>query len=87
MGMILDFESAQIYSISKKKVGMGETNEASWVFWDQLTLELFPATLNEYFINSLSDIPTKWSNKFKQFVGCFRGIVRVYLTILWGWGL
>ena len=39
------------------------------------------------FINTLSANPTKWSNTLKQFVGCFRQIVWVCLTILWVWCL
>ena len=35
-------------------------------------------------LNPLSANTTKWSNTFKQFVGCCR-IVWVCLTILWGW--
>ena len=38
-------------------------------------------------VNSLSVNPTKWSNTLKQFVGFCRRIVRVCLTILWGWRL
>ena len=37
--------------------------------------------------NPLSANPTKWSNKLKQFVDNIKGIVRVSLTILWGWRL
>ena len=38
------------------------------------------------YINPLSGNPTKWSIALKQFVrGMFRRIVRVCLTILWGW--
>ena len=36
-------------------------------------------------INTLSANPTKWSNTFKQFVGCCCQIVWVCLIILWGW--
>ena len=38
-------------------------------------------------LNHLSAIPRKWSNILKQLVGCFRRIVQIYLTILWGWYL
>ena len=38
-------------------------------------------------IHSLSANPTKWSNTLKQFFGNIRGIVWLYLTILWGWHL
>ena len=37
--------------------------------------------------NPLSANSTKWSNTLKQFVGNSRQIVRVCLTILWGWRL
>ena len=37
------------------------------------------------FINLLSTNFTKWSNTLKQFVGCYRQIVWVCLTILWDW--
>ena len=37
--------------------------------------------------NRLSGNPTKWSDTFKQCVGCCQGIVLVRLTILWGWRL
>ena len=41
--------------------------------------------------NPVSIIPPPpkktWSNTLKQFVGCCRQIVSVYLTILWGWCL
>ena len=38
-------------------------------------------------LNPLSTNPTKWSNTLKQFVGFFRRIVWVCLTILWDWRL
>ena len=38
-------------------------------------------------INPLSANLTKWSNILKQYVGNFRRIVWVCLTILWGWRL
>ena len=40
--------------------------------------------LTEY-VNPLITNPRKWSNIFKQFVGCYRRIVWVCLTILWCW--
>ena len=39
------------------------------------------------FFNPLNANPTKWSNALKQFVGKNQRIVRVCLTILWGWHL
>ena len=35
----------------------------------------------------MSANPTKWTNTLKQFVGCYRRICWVCLTILWGWPL
>ena len=35
--------------------------------------------------NPLRANPTKCSNTLKQFVGCCRQIVWMYLAILWGW--
>ena len=40
-----------------------------------------------YRVNPLSTNPTKWSNTFKQFVGFYRRIVWLCLTILCGWWL
>ena len=39
-------------------------------------------TLNPLILNL-----TKWSNTPKQFIGCWKRIVWVCLTILWGWHL
>ena len=36
-------------------------------------------------VNPLSANLTKWLNTFKQFVGFYRRVVWVCLTILWGW--
>ena len=40
-----------------------------------------------YFTIYLIVNPTKWPNTLRQLVGNRRRIVRVYLTILWGWPL
>ena len=41
-------------------------------------------SLQVLFFKALSANPTKKSNTIKQFVGCYRRIVWVCLTILWG---
>ena len=38
-----------------------------------------------FFFNPWSANLTIWPNTFKQFVGCYRRIVWVCLTISWGW--
>ena len=39
------------------------------------------------FLTIFSANTTKWSNTFNQYIGCCQRIVRVCLTILWGWRL
>ena len=53
----------------------------------QIWVEYFLFREKLVFINPLNANPTKWSNTLKPFVGFYRRIVSVYLTILWGWHL
>ena len=57
------------------------------VYIVQISFKETLVTLIFLSIHSLSANPTKWSNTLKQFFGNIRGIVWLYLTILWGWHL
>ena len=59
-----------------------------WTFFTRWTLVWNRLNLLQYHkVNPLSANPAKWPNTLKQFVNCYRQIVWVCLTILWGWRL